>query len=108
MPCRKSPNVVLPICLRVAKVDFLVFFFFSDHSLIGIGRLIKGVFFSSVGRYQLNYFEAERLCGIHGATLASVEQLTAAWEEGLEQCRYLAQSTIFATSLAFQIKDGAS
>lgn len=41
----------------------------------------------AVGRYQLNYFEAERLCQIHQATLASLDQLTQAWQAGLELCR---------------------
>ena len=41
----------------------------------------------AVGRYQLNYFEAERLCQIHQATLASLDQLTQAWQSGLELCR---------------------
>ncbi|XP_078370678.1 uncharacterized protein LOC144654408 [Oculina patagonica] len=59
-----------------------------DHSLIGMGSPVKNVFYSKVGKKQLNYYEAERLCNILGATLASLEQLTVAFEAGLYRCEY--------------------
>ena len=45
----------------------------------------KGVFYVEVTgkRYQLNYYEAHRLCEINRATLATYDQLLAAWEVGL-------------------------
>ena len=48
----------------------------------------KGVFHAAVTskRYQLNYYEAQRLCEINRATLATYDQLFAAWEVGLELC----------------------
>lgn len=50
----------------------------------------KGVFHAAVTskRYQLNYYEAQRLCEINRATLATYDQLFAAWEVGLELCLY--------------------
>ncbi|CAH3113660.1 unnamed protein product [Pocillopora meandrina] len=50
----------------------------------------KGVFYVEVTgkRYQLNYYEAHRLCEINRATLATYDQLFAAWEVGLELCLY--------------------
>ena len=48
----------------------------------------KGVFHAAVTgkKYQLNYYEAQRLCEINRATLATYDQLLAAWEVGLELC----------------------
>ena len=63
------------------------FLYIPDNSLIGIKVPVRNVFHANVGRYQLNYFEAERLCEMLGATMASFEQLTAAWEAGLQMCR---------------------
>lgn len=54
-------------------------------------------------KYKLNYFEAERLCQVLGASLASLDQLKAAWEAGMEWCRYLTlaffKSILFFLSL---------
>ena len=48
----------------------------------------KGVFYAEVTgkRYQLNYYEAHRLCEIKRATLATYDQLFEAWKVGLELC----------------------
>ena len=48
----------------------------------------KGVFLAAVTskNYQLNYYEAQRLCEINRATLATYDQLFAAWKVGLELC----------------------
>ncbi|XP_068701237.1 stabilin-2-like [Montipora foliosa] len=60
-----------------------------DNSLIKVyvNPPVEGVFLVAVGTYRLNYFEAQRLCQIHEATLASLDQLTQAWQAGLELCR---------------------
>ncbi|KAI5100574.1 CD44 antigen isoform X4 [Silurus meridionalis] len=39
-------------------------------------------------RYTLKFDEAKELCEALGTTLASVEQLTAAYDKGYESCRY--------------------
>ena len=46
-----------------------------------------GVFGANIGRYKLTFYEAQRLCEIVGATLASYDQLYKAWEAGMEWCR---------------------
>ncbi|XP_076978502.1 hyaluronan and proteoglycan link protein 3 [Tamandua tetradactyla] len=38
------------------------------------------------GRYQLNFYEAQRACEEQDAVVASFEQLFRAWEEGLDWC----------------------
>ena len=50
---------------------------------------VQGVFHAAVGSYNLNYYDAQRLCEIHGATLATYNQLYKAWQAGLETCRYV-------------------
>lgn len=42
---------------------------------------------AQVGKLQLNYFEAMRLCEILNGSLATLDQLTAAWQAGLQICR---------------------
>lgn len=58
----------------------------ADHSLMEMDSPVKNVFYAKVGKKQLNYYEAERLCNILGATLASLDQLTVAQEAGLQKC----------------------
>lgn len=53
-------------------------------------------YYSSRGRYQLNFNEAKQACEEQGATLATFDQLYAAWEdEGLDWCNagWLADGT---------------
>lgn len=38
------------------------------------------------GRYQLNFYEAQRACEGQAAVVASFEQLFRAWEQGLDWC----------------------
>ena len=45
------------------------------------------MFWAAVGVYKLNFFEAQRLCEILGATLATYDQLYKAWEAGMQQCK---------------------
>lgn len=49
---------------------------------------IKGVFHTYAGRYRLTYYDAERLCALHGAVLANYSQLHKAWQAGLQKCSY--------------------
>ncbi|CAH3126172.1 unnamed protein product, partial [Pocillopora meandrina] len=49
---------------------------------------VEGVFHASVGRYTLTFHDAQRLCALLGATLATYDQLYTAWEAGLQKCRY--------------------
>lgn len=53
-------------------------------------------YYSWKGRYHLNFFEAQQACQDQDATLATFEQLFAAWEEGLDWCNagWLADSTV--------------
>ena len=60
---------------------------FLDRSLITTEAHFQSIFHAKVDRYKLNYFEAERLCEILDASLASWGQLTAAWEAGLQLCQ---------------------
>ena len=71
---------------------FLSFFFtglylISDQTLIIERSPVGRVFYASVDDANVNYYEAERLCEMLGAILASLEQLTAAHAAGLNQCR---------------------
>ena len=50
---------------------------------------VKGVFHAKTGRYQLNYYDAKRLCALHGATLATYNELHKAWQAGLGMCGYV-------------------
>lgn len=43
---------------------------------------MEGVFHASVGRYTLTFHDAQRLCALLGATLATYDQLYTAWEAG--------------------------
>ena len=58
-------------------------------TLVHASNPVNGVFLAKVngGNYALNFYEAERLCGLLGATLASYDQLYRAWQAGLGTCR---------------------
>ena len=58
-------------------------------TLIYASNPVNGVFHAkvTVGSYALNFYEAERLCGLLGATLASYDQLYRAWQAGFGICR---------------------
>ncbi|KAM9376437.1 hyaluronan and proteoglycan link protein 3 [Pholidichthys leucotaenia] len=60
---------------------------------------LRGVVFpyhSQNGRYHFNFFDAQQACLDQDATLATFEQLFAAWEEGLDWCNagWLADGTV--------------
>ena len=80
---------LLTICLFCsAFVQLFVSFPDTNNMTIYYEPEAKGVFHAAVTskRYQLNYYEAQRLCEINRATLATYDQLFAAWEVGLELC----------------------
>lgn len=60
--------------------------FFLDSAAMETTTPVRGVFQADVGTYTLNFFDAQRICEINGATLATYNQLFAAWEDGLERC----------------------
>ena len=66
----------------------LVLVFLSDSGL-SVTTPVEGVFHASVGRYKLNFYDAQRVCEIRGATLATYDQLRDAWRAGLERCAYV-------------------
>ena len=66
----------------------LVLVFLSDSGL-SVTTPVEGVFHASVGRYKLNFYDAQRVCEIRGATLATYDQLYDAWSAGLERCAYV-------------------
>ncbi|XP_037307360.2 hyaluronan and proteoglycan link protein 3 [Pungitius pungitius] len=60
---------------------------------------LRGVvfpYYSQRGRYQFNFFGAQQACRDQEATLATFEQLFAAWEDGLDWCNagWLADGTV--------------
>lgn len=75
---------VLPYIDNKCNVDTINMTIYRDEPKA------KGVFHAEVTgkRYQLNYYEAQRLCEINRATLATYDQLFAAWKVGLELCLY--------------------
>ena len=70
-------------------IHFLHFFPIEDKSRIATSGSFAGVFWAAVGRYNMTFYEARRLCEILGATLASYNQLYKAWEAGMQQCEYM-------------------
>ncbi|KAL9973607.1 hypothetical protein ACROYT_G020085 [Oculina patagonica] len=67
-----------------------------DTNAMTISTAVEGVFLANFGRYNLTYYDAQRICEINGATLATYNQLYAAWEAGHQQCSrgWLADSTV--------------
>lgn len=63
---------------------------FSDQSNLTISSAVAGVFSGRVvSRYNLNFENAKRFCELLGAQLATYNQLYAAWQAGLERCRFV-------------------
>ena len=78
--------------LNILKICHLDFFFFlpdSETNGLSLTTAVEGVFHASVGSYNLNYNDAQRVFEIHGATLATYNQPYAAWSAGLERCAYV-------------------
>ena len=60
---------------------------FSDQGDLTIFNPTAGVFgVRAVARYRLNFYDAEHVCELLGASLATYGQLYAAWAAGLEHC----------------------
>ncbi|KAM9734751.1 hyaluronan and proteoglycan link protein 1 [Menidia menidia] len=53
-------------------------------------------YFPRLGRYHLNFYEAQRACREQDAVVASFEQLQAAWRAGLDWCNagWLSDGTV--------------
>ena len=66
------------------------FYSILDTNNLEILASVKGIFMAkAAGRYKLNYYDAQRLCEMLGATLATYDQLYAAWETGYQMCLYV-------------------
>ena len=61
-------------------------FFYLDTYIMGKTLPTERVFQTYAGRYKLTFYDAKRLCALHGATLATYSQLHKAWQAGLERC----------------------
>lgn len=59
-----------------------------DMNAIKQSEAVKRVFHAKVGKETLNFYDAQRLCALLGATLATYDQLYTAWEAGLQKCAY--------------------
>ena len=72
---------------------FWICFFFSpilDTNNLATSAPVQGVFMANAaGSYKLTYYDSQRLCELLGATLATYDQLYAAWEAGLQRCSYV-------------------
>ena len=75
--------------LGICHLHFLVFLPDSETNGLNLTNPVEGVFHASVGRYNLNFYDAQRVCEIHGATLATYDQLYDAWSAGLQNCVYV-------------------
>ena len=63
---------------------------FSDQSGLLISSAVEGVFHGqAVSGYNLNFDNAKRFCELLGAKLATYNQLHAAWQAGLQRCRFV-------------------
>lgn len=69
---------------------------FADQKDIFISSSVKKVFHGKVVvGYNLNFYNAKQFCELLGAKLATYNQLHAAWEAGLQQCRFVLQPFSF-------------
>ena len=64
---------------------------------------VQGVFHAKVGRYKLNFYDAQRLCEILGATLATYNQLYTAWAAGYQACEYVKLKFLHSSSAFFRL-----
>ena len=69
------------------NIDVTVSLSLDMNAMTQLGA-VKGVFQAQVGIYSLTFNDAQRLCALLGATLATYDQLYTAWEAGLQRCRY--------------------
>ena len=59
---------------------------YIDMQKISKGTMKETLSLTNVSGMKLNFFEAEKLCTLLNASLASFDQLFAAWEAGLNVC----------------------
>ncbi|XP_078370351.1 uncharacterized protein LOC144654127 [Oculina patagonica] len=72
-------GTILPFIDDVCNVDFA--------GLRIVTSVVQGVFqVRENQQHAFNYYDAERLCEIFEARLATYDQLFAAWQAGLQQC----------------------
>ena len=74
----------------INSTNSMLFFviFFSDLTDVYFYPVPQytNLYIASVERYRLNYYDAQRFCELHGATLATRAQLQQAWNNGFEHC----------------------
>ncbi|XP_078370686.1 uncharacterized protein LOC144654413 isoform X2 [Oculina patagonica] len=90
LPCASSPCKYGGTCIHGPRLgEFSCQCGIEDFSGLGKGTPVQGVFHAQGNkRYDLNYYDAQRLCEIFQATLATYNQLYAAWDAGLQQCSF--------------------
>ena len=81
-----SLNFLVRFSAQSLPIVLFQVFCSSEMDLIHKEHPNTRVFHANVGRYQLNFYEAERLCEILGGRLATYDQLHRAWENGYERC----------------------
>lgn len=67
---------------------FFIFYFFlsTDLQKIVIGIKMERVALTHFKSRTLNFYEAEKLCKLANASMASYDQLYTAWSAGLDVC----------------------
>jgi len=79
------------LLLHLEQIRYISFlshsYCFLDQGDLTAFSPAAGVFaVRAVAAYRLNFYDAERVCELLGASLATYSQLYAAWEAGLQQC----------------------
>ncbi|PFX12411.1 hypothetical protein AWC38_SpisGene23641 [Stylophora pistillata] len=68
---------------RISRIRIDITDAYLDTNIMGKTVPTKGVFHTRAGRYALTYYDAKRLCALHGTVLATYSQLYKAWKAGL-------------------------
>jgi len=86
---RVGVEVIKP-WVYINLTNSMLFFchFFPDLTDVYFYPVLQytNLYIASVERYRLNYYDAQRFCELHGATLATHAQLLQAWNNGFEHC----------------------
>ena len=64
----------------------LCFFLSTDLQQIGMGTMMERVALTRFKLRTLNFYEAEKLCKLVNASMASYDQLYTGWRGGLSVC----------------------